>query len=153
MRRILPPTLFLLLSGAMAGLGFGIPGPRTQPMIPAGLLLLVGGLGLASMGSRLFARRKTNIMTFDDPDRLVDEGPFALSRNPMYLGLLLGLVGLALLLGSPWAAVGPVLFFLACERVYIPFEEARMAATFGPAYDRYRSRVRRWFGRRRDPEA
>ncbi|MCE3289332.1 MAG: hypothetical protein K0R83_1344, partial [Caulobacter sp.] len=82
--------------------------------------------------------------TFDDPDVLVTGGPFRFTRNPMYLGFLLLLAGVALGLGaaSPW--IVPVVFWLLADRWYIPFEERAMRRTFGEAYEAYARRVRRW---------
>jgi protein-S-isoprenylcysteine O-methyltransferase Ste14 len=108
------------------------------------VLSLIGGLAVAATQNRRFARVGTNIMTFDDPDVLVSTGWFARSRNPMYLGFLVGLLGVALVVGTTTAMVGPVLFFLAADKWYIPFEERRLLAVFGPDYEAYRGKVRRW---------
>ncbi len=117
------------------------------PARTVGAALSVAGAALAANGSALFARVGTNIKTFDDPDALVVSGPFAWSRNPMYLGFVLLLLGAAGLLAAPFALVGPVAFVAAAQAWYIPFEEQRMVETFGDSYDGYRRRVRRWFGR------
>jgi protein-S-isoprenylcysteine O-methyltransferase Ste14 len=149
-KSIKPPTLFLLLLSAMAALSWGLPLARPAPLLlrVLGLLPLGVGLGLTVAGSRLFERVGTNICTWDDPARFVRTGPFAYTRNPMYLGFLVALVGLAMLLGTASAFVGPGAFWAAAEWVYIPYEERRMAARFGAEYDAYRRRVRRWLGAR-----
>lgn len=150
MQRVLPPTLFALLSLCMVMRGWIAP-PHVSStwMTVVGATGLVVGLGLSVIGSRLFARIGTNIRTFDEPGTLVTSGPFRWSRNPMYLGFQVALVGLALVLGSAWALLGPLLFFGACQVHYIPFEEERMQQHFGEDYERYRRQVGRWFGRRK----
>ena len=103
----------------------------------ASLLLVFASLAL-------FARARTTLMPGGSASRLVTGGPFRISRNPMYLSLVLAYAGVALMLDLPWAlALLPVPALLA-QRVQIPFEEARMARLFGREYLDYRSRVRRW---------
>eukprot|EP01030_Chromulinospumella_sphaerica_P019292 gene19292-19175_t len=109
-----------------------------------GWALAALGLALSFSGAGLFRRVGTNIKTFDDPNVLVTGGPFRLTRNPMYLGFVLLLAGVALALGaaSPW--VVPAAFWLLADRWYIPFEERAMRRTFGEPYEAYSRRVRRW---------
>lgn len=114
----------------------------------AGLAAIAVGVALTLRHALLFQRLDTNIYTFNDPDLLVRDGAFAWTRNPMYLGFVLFLTGLAIGLGSVVAFIGPLVFFVAADRWYIPFEERRMHATFGADYERYRQTVRRWMGRR-----
>jgi protein-S-isoprenylcysteine O-methyltransferase Ste14 len=75
---------------------------------------------------------------------LVDSGPFALTRNPMYVGMAGLLVAHALLRGSVKALLPVGAFVAVIDRVQIPPEEAAMAANFGADYEAYRSRVPRW---------
>jgi len=62
----------------------------------------------------------------------------------MYLGLLTALVGCALFMGTLPFFLVPWLFFLVVNRVHIPYEETVLEKSFGPAYERYLKRVRRW---------
>ena len=148
MQRLLPPTLVLVLIVVSVIVGVAVPiiGPLSGAWRLAGLVPLVVGLWLNLGGAGLFSRLDTNIRTFDEPGRLVTAGPFRFSRNPMYLGFMAVLAGVALLVGSLSAWMGPVAFFGAANFWYIPFEEARMRSNFGDDYDHYRSRVRRWVG-------
>ena len=148
MQRLLPPHLFAILLTATIAVGLALPiaGPLPIFVRVLGVPLAVAGLALNLGGAGLFDRIGTNIQTFRDPDRLVTEGPFRITRNPMYLGFTLMLVAAAVLVGSLSAAVGPAGFFAAAHRWYIPFEERRMEATFGAAFDDYRKRVPRWVG-------
>ncbi|MDH4117238.1 MAG: hypothetical protein OEW30_07555 [Acidimicrobiia bacterium] len=95
-----------------------------------------------------FERASTTIGTFDEPDSLVTTGPFARTRNPMYLGMALGLSGVALNVGTVPAWAGPAAFAALANCWYIPHEELALRRAFGCGYDRYRCLVPRWFGPR-----
>ena len=77
------------------------------------------------------------------PERLVTSGPFALCRNPMYLGHLIFLAGLALSLRS-WVGAALVLGTAAWLQVRVRRDERRLAQRFGEPYMQYCSRVKRW---------
>ena len=105
---------------------------------------LLGGIVIAVIANRLFARRETVIHPFAEPSALVVEGPFRYTRNPMYLGFILALVGFALLLGTltPWLVIVP--FGLILDRKFVRHEQRTMEERFGDDYRAYRQRVRRW---------
>lgn len=143
---MLPPQLFLILAAASCLIGWLFP-VRHWIELPASLLgavPLVAGLALSVAGSQAFDRVGTNIKTFDDPGVLVTEGLFSRTRNPMYLGLMVSLLGVAVLVGSATALLGPIGFLLVANWHYIPFEEQRMRQVFGSSYEQYARRVRRW---------
>ena len=143
--RILPPILVLGLLILMAVLRALAPGPLIRPPWPwLGLVPLLLGLGLLISGSGRFRKIGTNLKTFDEPGVLVTDGPFRFSRNPMYLGFLLLLLGVAAIMGAGTPFVGPLAFVLAAALWYIPFEERMMRAKFGEAYEAYSRKVRRW---------
>ena len=75
---------------------------------------------------------------------LVTRGPYAFTRNPMYLGLVVAALGMAILVGTWPMLAAPIAVFLTASFVHIPFEEAKMLRQFGEAYDAYASKVRRW---------
>ena len=77
------------------------------------------------------------------PDRILDHGPYRFTRNPMYLGHIIFLIGLAITFWSWFALI------LLAARAYwfhsrVLQDEARLQAEFGAAYDAYRARVKRW---------
>ena len=148
MTRLLPPTLVWLLLGVAVPLGLYAPvvGPADWPWRLAGLVPLFGGLVLARAGHRLFERTGTAIGTFDKATVLVTTGPFAYTRNPMYLGLTAVLGGVAVIVGSLTAWLAPIGFAAVATGWYIPLEERAMRATFGSAYAEYAGRVPRWLG-------
>jgi protein-S-isoprenylcysteine O-methyltransferase Ste14 len=148
MRRLLPPFLFVPLAGLSVVFGWLVPiaGPIDPPWRWLALVPLLGGLALNVGSAGLFSRIGTNVVTFNDPGTLVTVGPFRWTRNPMYLGFVLMLLGIAGVVGTASALLGPVVFFVAANFWYIPFEERRAHAVFGDPYDRYSSRVPRWIG-------
>lgn len=109
-----------------------------------GVLALAIGLWFAIQGSRLFAKVGTNIIPFTPASTLVTQGVFRFSRNPMYSGMVLALVGVALLTNQSWSWLWVVLFTLGIRYRFIAREEVQMQATFGDDFCRYRQRVRRW---------
>ena len=114
------------------------------PATLIGLVLVLPGTVITLWGDNLFKKHRTAIKVFDRSTTLVDYGPFAASRNPIYLGMELILLGVSVILGSAISLVGPIVFFAVVDRWYIPHEERAMEDTFGQEYTIYRSRVRRW---------
>ena len=80
---------------------------------------------------------------------LVSSGVYAWTRNPMYLGLLILLLGWAIKLGTLSPLLGPLLFVPLIQCVQIRPEEHALRMQFGTDYERYAQRVNRWLGRRR----
>lgn len=142
-----PPILY---GGAfLSGLGLD----RLVPVaaaIPDGLrqggasMLMTFGVVFALWAAWLFHRAGTGIPTWQAATRFVQRGPYAISRNPMYVGLTAAYAGLALAVASPWALllVAPVLVVM--DRYVIAREEPYLAARFGAPYEDYLRRVRRW---------
>ncbi|WP_119273792.1 methyltransferase family protein [Taklimakanibacter deserti] len=146
MKKLLPPVLVAIITIVMCGARIVLPGPV---IVPApynwlGLALLVAGPALALIGARRFDKVGTNIKTFNEPTLLVTDGLFKWTRNPMYLGLTLFLLGLAVLLGTLFPFLGPVAFAVTADCWYIPFEEAALQHKFGERYEAYKRATRRW---------
>jgi protein-S-isoprenylcysteine O-methyltransferase Ste14 len=112
----------------------------------AGSGIPVAALGFAIMfwGWKLFHNRGTSVCPFDPSTYFVREGPFRFTRNPMYLGMTLILLGIAFAAGTPPVFLTPLAFFLTLNKVFIPYEEKKMEETFGEDYLDYKRRVRRW---------
>ena len=144
--KIYPLLLALLLAAAMVAaraLGEGFDLPR-GPFVWPGLALMVAGALLVLWSAGIFRRHDTTLNPQGKPSALATQGLYRWSRNPMYLGMLLGLLGLALLLGNVLQLAGPVLFAAITAR-QIRHEEAVLEQCFGADYLNYKSRVRRWF--------
>jgi protein-S-isoprenylcysteine O-methyltransferase Ste14 len=144
--RLLPPKLVLILLAAMVGLYFLLPGPviLAFPYSLAGAAIATLGALITLSGARLFGRVGTNIRTFNEPGVLVTSGLFRWSRNPIYLGFVLFLLGTAILLGTATPFLAPLLFAIVADRWYVAFEERAMRKKFGADYEAYMRRTRRW---------
>jgi protein-S-isoprenylcysteine O-methyltransferase Ste14 len=110
----------------------------------AGVLLLVGGLGLMFWAVGMFGRARTPIVPIRPARVLVEAGPYRFTRNPMYLGIATGYVGLAVLLNLVWPLIVLPFVLIALRLAAIRREERYLDATFGQAYREYCARVRRW---------
>ena len=146
MKWLVPPVLFFACLAAMIASSYFAP---SYPLIPSpynwiGVLVGVIGLLIGIAGSATFVRKKTELNTFKNPGELVTTGVFAISRNPMYLGFFLLLLGVALVLGGTAPFAIALLFFLIAQFWYVRFEEARMQAAFGERFEAYRRKTRRW---------
>jgi len=143
------PPLWLLAHLVLAWLvARAVPWPGPGPwMRAAGGLLAVVAVGLAVWAVWTLARHRTAIEPRHVPARLVTTGPFALSRNPIYLGMAMLLAGWGLWLGSVAALVTVPLFTAIITRRFILAEERTIAAHFPKDAHRHRARVGRWFGR------
>lgn len=144
--RIIPPLYFLLSLIIMAALHYWYPLARLleTPWRFTAVVLLLAGILNTAMAARLFNRLETPIRPFETPQLLVTEGLFAFSRNPMYLGMVIFLIGFAVILGSasPWLVI-PAFIWIIQSR-FIRVEEAGLEAQYGDEYRRYKHRVRRW---------
>ena len=145
--KLLPPHYFAAAL-LLIIVSHWLPGPRLGIGQPAGLIagvaLLVFCMALAASGSGQFRRADTNIIPFSKASVLVTDGVFRWSRNPMYLGMLVALLGATLLTQSLWAALLLVAFFWLIQSKFVRHEERQMQAEFGAAYEQYCARTRRW---------
>ena len=146
MRRPLPPHYFLgaILLAVILHFLLPVPGLVTFPWRLLGLAPLVIGIVLNLLADQSFKKHNTTVKPFEDSSALVTDGVFKITRNPMYLGIILILFGVAMLLGSaaPFAVV--LLLAALLDRVFIAPEEQKLEDTFGERFQHYRRRVRRW---------
>ncbi len=109
-----------------------------------GVVLLAAGLALDVWATLTFRRARTTVVPYRRASALVDTGPFAFSRNPMYVGMAMEVVAGALIIDSWWPLVLLVPAIALVTVVVIKPEERLMYEAFGQQYDDYRERVRRW---------
>ena len=140
------PLLILVVLLALAWLiDLLLPTPLGQWGLQwLGLALLLAGGLLLILAAGLFRVRGTTVDPTRSPDLLVTDGLYRLSRNPMYLGMLLVLVGFALWRDSWLALLCPLAFFLYMSQVVIPREERMVESRFAEQFQAYRQRTRRW---------
>ena len=112
--------------------------------IPVGWALVVFFLGWNGWSLWLFGRHDTGLLPGQATKAIIEDGPYRLSRNPLYVGMLALYLGLALLVPTFWALLlTPVAVLLVLWGAIHP-EERYLQARFGAPYDAYRRRVRRW---------
>lgn len=109
-----------------------------------GGLLIAAGLTLELGTAWTIRRAKTTIMPHRAASRLVTWGPFRISRNPIYLGNTLLLVGLGLVFDNLWLVGFAFLAAAATQTLAIAGEERHLARKFGAEWEAYAARVRRW---------
>ena len=144
--KVKPPVYVVAALVAMLAAHMLIPIARiiSFPRNLFGAVPFLLGATIVLQAFRLFDRNKTTAEPFNVPVTLVTSGPFRITRNPMYVGILLMLSGIACLFGTvgPWIVV-PVLG-VVFDVIFVRQEEERMETMFGDAYKRYKAQVRRW---------
>jgi protein-S-isoprenylcysteine O-methyltransferase Ste14 len=91
-----------------------------------------------------FKEHKVAICPTDETDYLITDGVYRLTRNPMYLGMILMLFAIAVFVGTLPFYVAAFLFFTIINWVFCPYEEDKLTRVFRQDYADYRTQVRRW---------
>ena len=114
--------------------------------LPMAILIAISGVPLVITSMLEFRRASTTIDPFhpEEATSLVDGGVFRFSRNPMYVSLLLVLIGWSIWLGSLYNLAVLAMFVAYITVFQIKPEEAAMKTRFGEAYEKYCRNVRRW---------
>ena len=143
---VLPPTYLLIAIVIMVALHFIFPTVIIirMPWNLLGVIPLAVGVILNLIADRDFKKHRTTVKPFEESTVLITTGVYQLSRNPMYLGFELILIGVALLLGSLTPLAVVILFPILMESLFIRAEEQMLARQFGPSWLTYQEEVRRW---------
>ncbi len=145
-KTLLLPTYFLGSLVLMAALALFLPvaDVLSWPWRALGAAPIAAGVWLNLAADRAFKARGTTVKPFERSSVLLTDGVFRITRNPMYLGMILILVGVAMLIGSlsPFLVVAG--FAAIIETRFIPVEERMLAETFGEAWTAYCGGTRRW---------
>ena len=144
--RLRPPTLARVLTVIAMGLhalGFGIAAPFGRSLA-GGALLMAAGFTWMAWAWWCFRQAGTPLRPTAQPTLLVDEGPYRFGRNPMYLGIVVMMLGMGLASGVPFMAIAAANFVVIVGAVHIRHEEAQLQRTFGGWYSDYAASVRRW---------
>lgn len=148
---VAPPLIFI--AGFLAGATIEwlwleinlVRGSASQaPLRVAGVVLMHMGAALALWGVHTFRRAKTTIMPFRAPSAMVRRGPYRFTRNPMYVGMTLGYVGLSLFCNVGWPLILLPIVLFTLVKLVITREETYLESVFGDDYRDYRQSVRRW---------
>lgn len=121
-----------------------LPNPLAEFLFAVGWLVVAGALAMDVAAMRTMARAKTTIMPNRGSDHLVTQGPFSFTRNPIYLGNTMLMIGIGLIAGILWfVLLAPVAAFVT-QKLAIEREERHLEARFGRKYRDYAKKVRRW---------
>jgi protein-S-isoprenylcysteine O-methyltransferase Ste14 len=144
--KIMPTTCLLVAILLCVALHFILPISNIvpSPWNLIGLIPFLLGIWINISADRAFKQANTTIKPFELSKALIQDGAFRLSRNPMYLGFIGILLGISILLRSITPYFVVIAFVILIELAYIRIEERMLAAKFGPEWDQYRSRVRKW---------
>ncbi|HZV20181.1 MAG TPA: isoprenylcysteine carboxylmethyltransferase family protein [Hyphomicrobiales bacterium] len=145
-----PPVVALLFIASGFALGYLIPlrdrGSSTPiESIVAGGAIMICAVLIAMLGARELARAGTTIHPGGSAAALVQTGVFRRSRNPLYLSLVLFLLGLGIATLNLWMIVLAPLMLLYLQERVVKREEEYLTQRFGADYLAYKRNVRRWF--------
>ena len=147
MLKLPPPIWALAYILITAGASYLAGWPRVPglPLVWLAVVLIVFGVTLVVAAVVLFRREGTELNPTSTANRkLVTSGPFKLTRNPMYLALVIVASGIAIWVGAWPMFLAPIAIFATANWVHVPFEEQKMRRQFGEAFDAYARTVRRW---------
>jgi len=144
---IAPPPIIAL---ALVALGVALGALWPVEIIPvpwnyvAGGPVIASSLLLVATAFRLFRRARSPVPTYRTPTTLVTNGVYAISRNPIYLSMLLLMIGLAVTLDNVWLLALAAVFQQIIRWGVIAREEPYLEAKFGEEYRAFKQRTRRW---------
>jgi len=143
----LPPLIYLtaLIVGAIAHFLNPRPLFTWQGVFWVGIVLVLGAIGLAVWARRTMVGAGTNVNPYEPALSVVRHGPYRLTRNPMYLAMMIGYTGVVLMINGLWPAVMIVPLLWIIQWGVIAREERYLEAKFGEVYKDYRRATRRWF--------
>ena len=144
---IRPPLAwgFAVLAGF--GLDWLVPLPFLPDDLPTGWLggmVFVAALTLFAWAIATITRAGSNVPTNRPTTTIVESGPYRFTRNPIYIGMFLGLIGFGLAFNNLWLLLMLLPFALIIRYGVVAREEVYLERKFGDVYRGYRSRVRRW---------
>jgi protein-S-isoprenylcysteine O-methyltransferase Ste14 len=146
MKKLIIPPIFVLISLILiVTFYFVLPEFNWIP-IPVNLLgILVSIIGFGIMGKSrdLFKKHKTTL-AIENSSFLIQEGIFLKTRNPMYVGMFLLLLGLGICFMNLFSVLIPLVFILIIHFVFVKKEEKLLFDSFGQEYTGYKAKVKRW---------
>lgn len=142
----MPTTWFMAFLIMTIALQFLLPAERLIPFPynQLGWLLILTGVALNLWTDHLFKKHNTTVKPFLNPSHFIVYGPFRISRNPMYLGMLFIIAGTAVLFKSVLLLLPAVLYIQVMNLFYISKEEAMLKKQFGSKFFEYKKKVGKW---------
>jgi protein-S-isoprenylcysteine O-methyltransferase Ste14 len=144
---IRPPLAWGLAVISGLALDWIVPLPFLPADLPTGwvgAIVFAFALALVAWAIVTMTRAGSNVPTNRPTTTIVESGPYRFTRNPIYLGMFLGLAGLAIAFDTLWLLMTLVPFGLVIRYGVVAREEAYLERKFGDVYRGYRSRIRRW---------
>jgi protein-S-isoprenylcysteine O-methyltransferase Ste14 len=148
--RVFPPAVPLLtiVGGVLIDrrwpLSIGITvNPVIRYVVGAGIIV-AAVVGLGAWSVILMRRSGQSENPWKPTTSIIDYGPFRITRNPMYLQMVIVCLGFSLLLANVWIAILTPLCAVVLDRLVIRYEEQYLQLKFGEHYLKYKARVRRW---------
>lgn len=142
----LPPLVYL--AGIAAGFGVDwllpVRGLSLEIQLVVGLPIIVLAIVLVLMSAWELSRAGTSPLHERPTTKVISRGLYGMSRNPIYVAMTLGCVGVAITADRVWVLVATALAVLVIDRMVIAREELFLEAKFGDDYLAYKARVRRW---------
>ena len=144
-----PPLLFLgaVVVGLLLSLALPIGptlGSANKLAVIVGLIFVVLGFALAAFSVRTFTHAGADVVPGRPATTLVTNGPYRVTRNPIYIGFTLIYFGIAILATSVWMLLLLVPLLIILQRRVVEREETYLDVKFGEAYQKYKARVPRW---------
>lgn len=144
-----PPLIYMAAIGAAVVLALLVPlpwiaGPLGDILFAVGWLVILAVVALWVTSVRTMTRAKTTLNPTGEPSHLVTTGPFAVTRNPIYLANTLLMISVGLVSGIFWFIVLAFVAAFATQKVSIELEEKMLSTKFGKKYKDYAKKVRRW---------
>jgi protein-S-isoprenylcysteine O-methyltransferase Ste14 len=121
-----------------------MPRPLSDFAFAAGIIVIVGAIWIDIAALQAMLRAGTPYLPTRRAEHLVTGGPFAFTRNPIYLGNTMLMLGAGLVFGLLWFLPAAVIAAFLTQRIAIEAEEKHLESRFGRAYRDYRKKVRRW---------
>jgi len=144
--RLLPPSFLLISLLLILVLHFTIPimSLVSTPYNYLGIFFIIFGGIMNIWTDLLFKKNNTNVKPDKMPAYLITDGPFKISRHPMYLGMFSILLGISIFFGSLVTIFPLIIFIIIIEAKFIPLEEKNTEKIFNKKYKDYKRQVRRW---------
>lgn len=140
-----PPMIFGGLVIAGIGLHHVQPIVLSATLLWPGYAVLAAGVMLDIWAMATMARARTNILPHRAADKLVTSGPFALMRNPIYVGNTIATFGLGLAMQNGWLLIATPLATIAVHKLAVVREQAHLRDKFGQAWAKYAGKVKAWW--------
>lgn len=99
---------------------------------------------MAVNAKKQFKQTATPMHPFTNPTQLHQDRFFKYTRNPMYLGIAMGLLGIAILTGQIYNLAFGILYIILCDIFYVRYEEKKLQMKFGAKFKEYKLKTRRW---------